>query len=382
MDACSQPYVMHDPNRIHPLTLSFSAVCLVLLLGCRPQEQGPGGPPVIRVVAIEAEQRPVAETLALVGTLAANEIVEIQSETDGVIEAILFDEGQPVERGHLLVQLDDSKLAAGLAEAEANFRLSQVTYQRTRQLYQDQLISQQEFDQAAAMFDFNRAALELRQRQLDDTRILAPFSGTVGARNISPGQVISKNTTLTWLVDLDPIKVEFHVPERFLGRTRLGQTVDFPVPAFPDSAFTGQIYYISPYVEATTRTAIVKATIPNPNHDLLPGMLATLELTLRVSDNAVVIPEAALAQILDDNHASVYVVSSAHNPLTVEPRKVQLGVRLPGAVEILNGLLAGELVVVEGIQKIGPGTHIELSDNPDALTPYRLAPPRSSSTDQ
>jgi membrane fusion protein, multidrug efflux system len=373
---------MLDLKFVHPVRLALSAGLLALLVGCGPQEQGPSGPPLVRVVAIQAEERPVAETLSLVGTLAANEMVEILSETDGVVEAIRFEEGQPVEQGHLLVQLDDSKLAAALAEAEANFRLSQATYQRTQQLHRDQLISQQDFDQAAAMFDFNRAALELRQRQLKDTRILAPFSGIVGSRNISPGQVISKNSTLTWLVDLDPIKVEFHVPERYLGRTRVGQTIDFPVPAFPNLAFTGQIYFISPYVEASTRTAVVKATIPNPDHHLLPGMLATLELTLRVNENAVVIPEAALAQILDDSHASLYIVSSAHNPLTAQPRKVQLGVRLPGTVEILSGLQAGELVVVEGIQKIGPGSHIELSDDPNALTPYRPTPPRPTSTDR
>jgi membrane fusion protein, multidrug efflux system len=345
------------------------ALFLVALTGCAPSGGGgSGGAPAMQVVVVEAGQRPVAETLSLVGTLLANESVEIQAETDGVIEEILFEEGQAVESGALLVRLDDSKLSAQVAEAEANFQLSQANHDRAKQLFQDQLISQQEFDQAAAMFSFNQATRELRRRQLADTRIHAPFEGVVGSRNVSPGQVISKNTTLTWLMDLDPLKVEVNVPERFLGRLQLGQTVEFPIAAYGNRVFTGEVYYISPYVEQTTRTAVVRARLANPEHELKPGMLATLEITLQVRDQAVVISEAGLAQVQDDNRAVVFVVNAE---LTVEARNVMLGVRMPGEVEIRTGLRPGEMVMVEGMQKVGPGSKVTLAP-PESAAPYQI----------
>jgi membrane fusion protein (multidrug efflux system) len=323
----------------------------------------------MQVVAVEAQRRPVAETLSLVGTISANEMVEIKAETDGVVEEVLFEEGQHVEKGQLLMRLDDSKFAAGLAEAEANFKLSEANHARARQLLADKLISQQEFDQADATFDFNRAALNLRQRQLKDTRVHAPFEGVVGARNVSPGQVTSRNLTLTWLVDLDPVKVEVSVPERFLARTHVGQTIEFPVAAYAGRTFKGEIYFISPYVDETTRSAVVKARLPNPDYALKPGMLATLDVTLQVRDRAVVVPEAALAQVQDQDRAIVYAVNA---DLVIQPLKVTLGVRMPGQVEILTGLEGGERLVVEGHQKIGPGSKVVLA-GPEAAAPYLRA---------
>ena len=153
------------------------------------------------------------------------------------MQEILFKEGQSVNRGDLLVRLDETKFAATLAEAEANFKLSQANYDRAKQLLDEKLISRQEFDQTAAQFQVNRAGLDLMQRQLKDTRIHAPFEGVMGARQISPGQVISKNTTLSWLVDLDPIKVEVSVPERYLSQIAIGQAIEFGVAAFPNDRF-------------------------------------------------------------------------------------------------------------------------------------------------
>ncbi len=346
------------------------AALLVSLGGCSRSgtEAGAGGAPTMQVVVVEAGQKPVAETLSLVGTLLANESVEIKAQIDGIIEAILFEEGQAVEAGDSLVRLDESKLSAAVAEAEANFQLSQANHERASQLFRDRLISKQEFDQASAVFNFNQATLELRRRQLEDTRVQAPFEGVVGARNVSPGQVISKNTTLTWLMDLDPLKVEVSVPERFLGRLRVGQTIQFPIAAYGDRTFSGEIYYISPYVEETTRTAVVRARLPNPSHELKPGMLATLEITLQVRDQAVVISEAGLAQVQDGNRAVVFVVNDDQ---TVEARNVALGVRMPGEVEVRTGLKPGERVIVEGIQKVGPGSKVTLAP-PESAEPYRI----------
>jgi membrane fusion protein (multidrug efflux system) len=300
----------------------------------------------------------VTESLSLVGSVLANELVEIKSETEGTVQEIQFKEGQRVEKGDLLLQLDETKFSTALAEAESNYKLSEANFDRAKQLFKDRLISQQDYDQAAAMFNLNQATVDRRKRELKDARIYAPFSGVTGNRNISPGQVISKNTTLAWLVDLDPVKVEINVPERFLSQVRVGQDLELSVAAFADKKFKGKVYFIAPSVDPATRTAVVKAEVPNPEHELKPGMFAGLELTLKIRDNAVVIPEIAINKLLEGDRANVYIVDADS---TVRTKEVKLGVRLPGQVEILGGLEGGEKVIVEGIQKVGPGAKVRIA---------------------
>src|SRR5512133_3470406 len=160
--------------------------------GCRAKVASASAqPPPVQVIAIEARQQPVSETLSLPATVTPNETVEIRPETDGIIQQINFAEGERVDRGQILVQLDESKFAATLAEAEANLRLSEANFSRAKQLFNEKLISQQDFDQTASAFAVNQAGVELMRRQLKDARVSAPFSGIVGSRQVSPGQVVS-----------------------------------------------------------------------------------------------------------------------------------------------------------------------------------------------
>lgn len=338
--------------------------------GCKPANSAPPKRPPTQVIAIPAATLPVFESISLVGSLVPNEMVDVKSEIEGTVEAVGFQEGQPVEKGSLLVKLDETKLSASLAEAEANFKLSRTTFTRNEELLRGKLISQQEFDQAAAQFYQNEATVELRRRLLKDARILAPFNGIAGARLISPGQVISRNTPLTSLVDLDPIKVELNVPERFMGKLQTGQAIAVRVAAFPGREFRGAVFYVSPYVDPSTRTALVKASIPNPSHQLKPGMFANLDLTLEARAQAVVIPESAIAQTLDHDRATIFVVGASQ---IAQIRPVQLGVRMPGQVEIKHGVSAREMVIVEGVQKIGPGSPVVLAPEKDAA-PYLPKP--------
>lgn len=337
--------------------------------GCKKQSAlgAAGRPPggfAVQAVVIEARAQAVSESLSLVGTVAANEMVEIKSETDGTVEKILVTEGQQVNQGDLLVKLDESKFAAAVAEAEANFKLSLANHERSKQLFSDKLISQQEFDQIAAQFQANQAGLDLKRRQLRDTQIRAPFSGVVGARQISPGQVIGKNTTLTWLVDLDPVKVEVNVPERYLSQVALGQAMEFGVAAFPNDRFKGELYFISPQLDAATRTALVKARIPNPGHKLKGGMFANLALTLRLRDSAIVVPEPALV-----NNGDAVTVFVVDDKSMAQVRLVKIGLRLAGKAEVLSGVQAGDRVVVEGVQKLFPGALVKPAPA-EAAAPY------------
>jgi membrane fusion protein (multidrug efflux system) len=322
--------------------------------GCGKKDKGPGGPPpgsATRVRAENAQVGPLEESIALVASVSANESVEVKSEVDGLIESISFQEGQPVRKGEPLVTLDQSKLAAAVAQNEANYRLALLTRERAETMLKNNTISQQEYDQATATFQVNEANLELARQQLKDTRITAPFEGLAGSRMVSPGQVISRNTTITTLVDLTPVKVEFRVPERFLGQLKTGQAILFRVPAYPGETFRGEVYFIDPQVDLDTRTVLVKATQENADGRLRPGMFGNLDLVLLVREASITVPESA---VLRNGDAAFLYTLDAESKAQMNP--VEIGARRPGRVEILRGLQGGELVIYEGTQKIGPGS--------------------------
>lgn len=350
---------------VHALRLNrwWGAVLAVAALatqtGCGKKaaaDPGAAAAMAVPVIAVEAKLQPVVESLSLVGSLLANELVDIKSETEGTVQEIKFTEGQLVNKGDLLIRLDETKFASALAEAESNFKLSKATFERSQELSRNHLISQQEYDQAAATFELNRATVERRQRDLKDARIYAPFSGVISTRYVSPGQVIARDTRMTVLVDLDPVKVEINVPERFLSQVRVGQELDLSVAAFGAKKFRGKVYFVAPEVDPLTRTAVVKAEVPNPQHELSPGMFANLDLTLKVRDQAIVIPESAL--VMQQDKMSVWVVGADDS---VQPRPVIVGLRMPGLIEITQGLQSGEKVITEGIQKMRPGGKVKAS---------------------
>jgi membrane fusion protein, multidrug efflux system len=343
----------------------FALAVACSLPGCKKKGGGPaGGMPPIRVVAIEAKSQPVSETVHLNGDIAPNEFVELKPEAEGIVQEVSFNEGQQVEKGQLLLTLDESKWEAALSEAEAQLKLSTANFERAKQLFQDKLISQQEFDQTASAFEVNRASVDLKRRQLKDARIYAPFAGIVGARQISPGQVVTRNTTITWLVDLETVKVEVKVPEKYLRQLQVGRPLEFRVAAFPNEKFRGEVYFISPQIDDKTRTALVKARISNPGARLRGGMFASLQLTLQLRESAIVIPEPALMS--NGDRFSVFVVDSQG---TAQLRPVEIGHRLAGKAEVLKGLKPGEKVVVEGVQKLRPGAPVVLAP-PEAAAPY------------
>lgn len=347
------------------LGLVVGSLAILTLAGCKKNvAASAAAPPTVQVVAIEAKSQAVSETLSLPATVAANESVEIKPETDGIIQEINFTEGEHVEKGQTLVQLDETKLAAELAEAEANLKLSEANFSRAKQLFQDKLISQQDYDQTASAFAVNQAGLELKRRMLKDARLSAPFSGIVGAREVSPGQVVSRNTRLTSLVDLSVVKVEVKVPERYLRQLRIGQQLEFAVAAFAGERFRGEVYFISPEISESTRTALVKARIPNGEGKLRGGMFASLDLTLQLRESAIVIPEPALMS--NGDQFSVFVIDEKN---TAQIRPISVGYRLAGKAEIVKGLAAGESVVVEGIQKLRPGATVKRAP-PEAAAPY------------
>lgn len=351
---------MSSPSSVsacRPMSKSRALLLAALLLAAGCGKRGPGGPGgmVVNVVGFKAAEQPLEERVSVVGTLTGNEWVDIKSELDGMVEEIGFQEGEHVEAGTLLFSIDHSKLAASLAEAEANLRMAEATAERYRALVDSRAVSQQEADQALTGLEARGAAVELMRAQLQDATITAPFAGTTGARQLSVGQYVTKGQQLTSLIDTRTMKAEFNVPERFLSRVAQGQPIDVRVAAYPDERFQGAVYFISPQVEASSRTVLVKARLPNPEDKLRAGMFANLDLILQVRERAIMVPQTAL--IVQGQTESVYVVKLDD---TVEPRQVTSGVRQADRVEIVSGLEPGETVIVEGTQKVHPGASVSV----------------------
>lgn len=305
---------------------------------------------IVSVVGFKAIQKPVQDKISLVGTLEANEMVEIKSEIDGTVEEVKFEEGQKVRQGDSLFLIDQNKLNASLDQAQANLKLAESTAERYKTLIESGAISRQEYDQAAANFEITRASVNLSREQLRDAAITAPFDGTMGERTVSAGQVITKGAVLSFIVNQDPIKASFHVPERYLSQVKIGQHVEMRVAAYPDETFNGEVFFIDPKIDDLSRTALMKAKVPNADEKLRHGMFANLQLIVNVRNNAVVIPESAL--IVKGDEISVYTVNE---DTTVAIKPVHIGIRMPGFVEVVEGVEENDVVVVEGYQKLFPG---------------------------
>ena len=330
------------------------------LSGCSQKvdaEDKGGGAPMMatNVVAAKAEQKDLSDTLSLVGTLKADEAIDIKSEITGVISRINFKEGQRVHVGDVLMTIESEKLKASYDQAVANLKLAKTTATRYQTLVQSKAVSQQEYDEASAALDANEAAVVLAKEQLDDATIIAPFTGVMGERLVSIGQFITQGTPLSFLYNLDRLKVEFPVPERFLSEIHQDQVVQMRVAAYPDQLFDGKVYFVDPEINDMTRTVLVKAYVENKDGKLRSGMFANVNLIVSVSQKAVVIPETALIVRGDD--VLVYVVKEDD---TVEMRTVTVGKRLAGQAVIKEGLNKDEVVVTEGYQKIGPGSKVNV----------------------
>jgi membrane fusion protein, multidrug efflux system len=236
-----------------------------------------------------------------------------------------------------------------VAEAEADFRLSEDTLRRADMLLADGTISKQEHDQTHAAYRRSEAALNLARKRLTEYTLTAPFDGILGRRFVSVGQYVSPQTVLVRIYDLDRMKLDFSVPERYSARIKPGQTLSLSVTAHGEEKFSGEIYLVEPQVEVTTRSVQVRAYIPNSDHRLKPGMFANVTLSVGTKDSALTIPEDCLFP----QTGGFAVYRDAGGVAELVP--VETGLRIPGRVEILNGLKAGDLVARSGNLRLSPG---------------------------
>lgn len=288
------------------------------------------------------------------GTARANEAIDVRPQVSEVVTAIRFEEGQRVEAGAVLVELENSEALADVAEARANLVDLDNQLRRTRKLFETRAVAASELDQRIAQREAARAALAAAESRLSDSKVRAPFAGRVGLRTVSLGSLVSPATIITTLDDTDTIKLDFDVPETAIAQLEEEMTVEAHSAAWPELLFRGNVSSIDTRVDPVSRTVTVRALVPNDEGRLRPGMFLTVAL-LRTDVRALVIPEQAI--VPEQSRQYVFVVGAENR---VEKREVRTGRRRPGQVEILSGLEDGERVIAEGTQKARPGGNVEI----------------------
>lgn len=307
----------------------------------------------VRAYIVAADQ--LVDKIYATGTILANEEVELRTEVAGRVEAIHFTEGRTVERGAVLVSLNDDDLQARLQQAQFRLKLAQDRAARQQSLLEKGGVSQEELEATQNEVNVLEAEEQLIRVQIEKMKIRAPFSGVVGLRGVSEGSYLSSATPVATLKDLDPVKVEFSIPERFAQRVALGDEIVFRVEGL-DQPFRGAIYALEPQIDQATRTLRLRARSDNPGGRLLPGAFADIELIFEEINDAVTVPSIAVIPELGGK--KVYIVENG----MAASRQVETGIRTEDRVQIIHGLAPGDTVIVTGIQQLRAGLPVRLTD--------------------
>ncbi|MBD9482352.1 efflux RND transporter periplasmic adaptor subunit [Pseudomonas sp. PDM14] len=331
--------------------------------------------PAISISAAKAESTPWQSRLPAIGTLKAFQGVDLTVEVGGTVRDVLFESGQKVSLKQPLIQMDSDVEQASLATAEAELSLARVEFERGRSLVNRQSISKSEFDRLASSLQKANASVAQLQAMLAKKRIVAPFAGTIGIRQVDVGDFLSSGTIIATLQDLSKLYVDFYVPEQAVPQLAIGQRVRINVAAYSGDVFEGEISALNPKVDDATRNVQVRAMLENPDNKLLPGMFANLQIILPGDAPQIVVPETAITYTLYGN--SVYVIGEKKGEdgqlqkddkgapyLVVERRFVDTGERRDGKVVVSKGLKAGEQVVTAGQLKLDNGAHVSIAADP------------------
>lgn len=319
-----------------------------------------GAAPRIAVEVATARQADVTTDIRSIGSLQSDESVKVASEVAGRIQEIRFREGQHVKAGDVLIQLDAALVNASREETEARLELAKANYERAQRLQQSGSGTARALDEARAELNTANALLDSQRVQIAKHTITAPFDGTVGLRSVSPGAYIAIGTELVNLEKIDTLKVDFKVPETQLGRVAADQSVDVMVDALPGRSFTGTVYAIDPLIDVNGRALSVRARLPNPDLTLRPGLFVRVVLKGRDVRSAVFVPESAV--VPRGQERLVWVIEAGK----ALQKKVILGERQAGEVEVVSGLQAGATVVTAGQGRLRPNAAVDIVSAPPA----------------
>jgi len=320
--------------------------------GAAPPPHRFGGPLSVETALVATQD--IAVTLGAVGTLSSGESAEIRAEIAGAIKVINFSEGRPVKKGESLVEIDDSLIRAELLKAEANYNMRKMTFARSDKLKTSGFVSSQDWEQSGASLQEALADIESARIRLEKTKVPAPFDGLAGLRSFSVGDYVQVGQILTTLDAVNPVKIVFSIPEKNYADIRIAQEISFSVDSWPGESFSGDVYAISPRISQDTRNFDVKASVPNVDGRLRPGMFALINIVTAVHKGALLVPEQALVPKGNDSY--VFVVRGGKAVF----QKVGTGLRQSGSVEITGGLAANEPVVVAGVMRLHDGASVKV----------------------
>jgi membrane fusion protein (multidrug efflux system) len=343
-------------------TIMIAGLPLIVACGDEPQNRPAGSwGSAPKVVTQRIELRPLVDEIEALGTAKANESVEIRPRISSLVTRILFEEGQFVEKGDLLLELENSEIVAGLALAEASLSESRSLYNRSKELESTQAISASSLEALLAQVKVDEANVEAARAKLRNTLVRAPFSGRIGLRRVSPGSFVNTDTVITTLDDVSVIKLDFSVPETFVNVVNEEMKIVAYSLVFPDRDFSGTVASIDTRLDPVSRAVEVRAVIPNEDGLLKPGMFMTVDLQ-RDRGDVLLAPEQSI--VPEGTRQYVFVISDG----IAEKRLVQLGRRIPGYVVVSDGLSAGETVVTAGTHKVRDGAQVESFDESIAVS--------------
>jgi membrane fusion protein (multidrug efflux system) len=317
----------------------------------------PGPAPAgVVIEATRVSMMKLPQALGAVGSLRSDETVIVRPEIAGRVSQIQFKEGERVTKGQVLVKLDDSVQQADLDRARANLTLSKTKHERSIDLRNKGFISSQALEEAENNWKVAQADSELMHARSSKTAIRAPFSGTIGLRLISVGDYVKEGQDMVNLESIDPLKVDFRVPELAMSQVKDGQTLQITLDALPDKAYDGKVIAINPLIDANGRSIVIRAQVPNRDGRLRPGMFARVRLFTSGEKDTVVVPEESLFPVGDDKFVYKVVDGKATR------QKIDIGQRREGKVEVVNGLTPEDVVVTAGIIKLREGVAVTIAN--------------------
>ena len=317
--------------------------------------------PAVEVAKVEATT--LVDEAQSVGSLRSRQGVMIRPEVAGRIKAIVFTEGQRVSKGQLLVQLDDQLQAAQVAQAKAEMSIAEANHKRNQELVAQNFISKRSVDESAAALEVAQAKHALALATLQRLKILAPFDGVTGLKQVNVGDYLKDGADIVNLEDIDAVLVDFRLPERFQSKIRTGQMAQLNVDALPGRPFSALVQAVDPLIDANGRSVGIRGCIDNRQRQLRPGMFARVNTVFGVREQALTVPEEAIVPQGGRTFVVKIVPGETPESLVAQRVAVKTGVRQPGKVEILEGLDAGDTVVTAGHQRLQKdGTPVRVID--------------------
>lgn len=317
------------------------------------QNNSQEGGNLLQVEAVEVSPETIEDQIYTSGSVRADEEVQLSAEASGIITDIFFSEGSQVEEGDLLVKINDSELQAERQRAVFRLNLAEQREERQERLLERGGISQDDYDATLNEVNVIRSELDLINARISQTEIRAPFTGAVGLKYVSEGSYISPNSRIASLQAINPIKIDFSIPERYIARVSAGDKISFTVQGI-DSTFTGEVYAIEPSISRETRSIQIRAVSENTGRMLFPGAFANITLILDELDDALMVP--AISLIPELNAQKLFVVRNGR----VEEARVETGIRTSDKVQVIEGIAPGDTVLTTGLLQVNPGSEVEI----------------------